>query len=140
MKRILFFLSLVSGTCLVSCDDNSEQVIPADEAPPVKNKNASDEWKDGGENLFKGKIMDWRNSDSDEKLAISAKYLQNSDSVPSEEIIREHAETLVTCINESVDGMATMNDDPIAKVAASCLFSMGFLEENDHDRLRKKRE
>ena len=137
MNRIIFFFSCLTATCIVSCDDNSEQVIPADEAPSIKKQDTSDEWKKGGEKLYEGKIMDWRKSGSNEKLAISAKYLQNSDSVPSEDLIREHAETLVTCINESVDGMATMNDDPIAKVAASCLFSMGFLEENDDDRLRR---
>ena len=135
--RVFFSASVVFLFFFSSCESDSDNVIPADEAPSQSKQTTSDTWMNGGEDLKSGKISEWRHATPDQKLATSAHYLKRSDSVPSADLLRQHAKGLVRCINESVDGMATMSDDPIAEVAAACLSSMGYLNDDDPERLKE---
>jgi hypothetical protein len=87
----------------------------------------SSNWHAGGD-LHEVEVHVWKKAPSENRLATSADFLLVTDSALSISESRKRAEELLYCIDQSIEGMPTMENDPITRIATDCLEAMGYFQ------------
>lgn len=79
------------------------------------------EWYEGG-TLHDATVGEWNRATYENKLATCGDFV----AVRTNEISRDKAEELVTCIDESVKGLDQNSSVKVSEMAAACILLMGY--------------
>lgn len=116
-KFILFVVLAIVGIFLIDII-----FFPGDS----KNNSFStqDEWYAGGD-LHKKTIADWKVATEKNKLATCADFVLSQNKGMDFNVLKIKANALVTCINETVEGHSTADNEKVSTIAAQCMLLMG---------------
>lgn len=90
-----------------------------------KNNTSStqDEWYSGG-NLHKATISEWKVATDKNKLATCADFVLSQNKDMDFNVLKIKANALVTCIEETIEGHSTVDNEKVSKIAAQCMLLM----------------
>lgn len=111
---VLSIIALIIISAILG-DDTPETVIKS-------TKTETKEWYAGG-TLHKSTAKQWKEANSHNRLATCADYVVNVKEYTSNELMKQDAIALVTCLNNAAIGVE-MNEFKTVELAASCLVLM----------------
>jgi hypothetical protein len=90
-----------------------------------KNNSVStqDEWYAGG-TLHNKLISEWKVATHENKLATCADFVISQNKDMDFNVLKIKANALVTCIDETVEGHDTVDNEKVSKIAAQCMLLM----------------
>lgn len=117
MKNLIF-LSLIGLLLLSSCGSSNSN-------KPQTNQTTIEKWYEGG-TLHKAKISDWKSATNKNKLSTCADFMATVDNSVSMDVLKQRAQALVTCIDESTKGLDNTNNESVSSIASICIKTMGY--------------
>ena len=59
-------------------------------------------------------------------MATCADFMATVDNSVSMDVLKQRAQSLVTCIDESTKGLDNTNSESVSSIAALCIITMGY--------------
>ena len=88
-------------------------------------KTKTKEWYEGG-TLHRAIISDWINATDQNKLATCANFMATVDNTVSMTELKRRATQLKNCIDETIKGLESTNNESVAEIASACTILLGY--------------
>ena len=88
-----------------------------------KTSSTKDEWYAGG-TLHKATILEWKVATNKNKLATCADFVAYKNKDIKLNKLKIKASALQTCIDETVNGHSSADNETVSKIAAQCMLLM----------------
>ncbi len=100
---------------VVNCGDNRSTTTSTSEK----------KWYVGGD-LHNSRILEWKNSTEENKLATCSDFIAYIDKTVSMEILLQRSIELRACINEATKGIESVNNEKVTNIATLCILTLGY--------------